>query len=182
MKKYLLVFAILFTVSLLCYAVDHHRWPIKTQPGQKTKPRTLNLSDVITLPDPPGVTMNDKRYEEKRIPAFTNPKNVKEGDLVKVEGYMHLVAFEGNDDEYHIQISGSKTSGDDCLIVEVPDPKNVDDAALKAKYEKVRSFIREKILHPDAKIIAGKFEQEMPKTELSDQEVEEIVEYLQTLK
>jgi len=44
------------------------------------------------------------------------------------------------------------------------------------------AFIREKILHPDAKIIAGKFEQEMPKTELSDQEVEEIVEYLQTLK
>jgi cytochrome c oxidase subunit 2 len=44
------------------------------------------------------------------------------------------------------------------------------------------AFIREKILHPDAKVIAGKFEQEMPKTELSDHEVEEIVEYLQTLK
>jgi cytochrome c oxidase subunit 2 len=44
------------------------------------------------------------------------------------------------------------------------------------------AFIREKILHPDAKVIAGKFEQEMPKTELSDHEAEEIVEYLQTLK
>jgi cytochrome c1 len=44
------------------------------------------------------------------------------------------------------------------------------------------AFIREKIVHPDAKVIAGKFEQEMPKTDLSDQEVEEIVEYLQTLK
>ena len=44
------------------------------------------------------------------------------------------------------------------------------------------AFIREKIRHPDAKVIAGKFEQEMPKTELSDEEVEEIVEYLQTLK
>jgi len=44
------------------------------------------------------------------------------------------------------------------------------------------AFIREKILHPDAKIIAGKFEQEMPKTELSDHEGEEIVEYSQTLK
>jgi len=44
------------------------------------------------------------------------------------------------------------------------------------------AFIREKILHPDAKVIAGKFEQEMPKTDLSDHEVEEIVEYLQTLK
>jgi cytochrome c oxidase subunit 2 len=44
------------------------------------------------------------------------------------------------------------------------------------------AFIREKILHPEAKVIAGKFEQEMPKTDLSDQEIEEIVEYLQTLK
>jgi cytochrome c oxidase subunit 2 len=44
------------------------------------------------------------------------------------------------------------------------------------------AFIREKILHPEARIIAGKFEQEMPKTDLSDEEIEEIIEYLQTLK
>ncbi len=44
------------------------------------------------------------------------------------------------------------------------------------------AFIREKILHPEAQIIAGKFEQEMPKTELSDKEIEEIIEYMQTLK
>ena len=44
------------------------------------------------------------------------------------------------------------------------------------------AFIREKILQPEAKVIAGKFEQEMPKTDLNDHEIEEIVEYLQTLK
>jgi cytochrome c oxidase subunit 2 len=44
------------------------------------------------------------------------------------------------------------------------------------------AFIREKILHPEAKVVAGKFEQEMPKTDLSDQETEEIIEYLQTLR
>jgi cytochrome c oxidase subunit 2 len=44
------------------------------------------------------------------------------------------------------------------------------------------SFIRDKILHPDAKILAGRFEQEMPKTDLTDEEVEEIVEYIRTLK
>jgi cytochrome c oxidase subunit 2 len=43
-------------------------------------------------------------------------------------------------------------------------------------------FIREKILHPEAKIVAGTFEQEMPKTDLTDEEIEEIVEYIQTLK
>jgi cytochrome c oxidase subunit 2 len=44
------------------------------------------------------------------------------------------------------------------------------------------AFIREKILNPNAKIVAGTFEQEMPKTELTDEEIEKIVEYMQTLK
>jgi cytochrome c oxidase subunit 2 len=44
------------------------------------------------------------------------------------------------------------------------------------------AFIREKILHPEAKIIAGTYEQEMPKTELTDQEIDQIIDYLKTLK
>lgn len=44
------------------------------------------------------------------------------------------------------------------------------------------AFVREKILRPEAKVVAGRFEQEMPKTDLSDEEIEEIIEYLQTLK
>jgi cytochrome c oxidase subunit 2 len=44
------------------------------------------------------------------------------------------------------------------------------------------AFIREKILHPEAKIVAGTYEQEMPKTELTDQEIDQVVDYLKTLK
>ena len=44
------------------------------------------------------------------------------------------------------------------------------------------AFIREKILHPEAKIVAGTYEQEMPKTELTDQEIDQIIDYLKTLK
>ncbi len=44
------------------------------------------------------------------------------------------------------------------------------------------AFIREKLLHPDAKVVAGTFEQEMPKTDLTDEEIEEVIEYIQTLK
>lgn len=44
------------------------------------------------------------------------------------------------------------------------------------------SFIRDKILHPDSKIVAGQFEQEMPKTDLTGEEIEEVIEYIQTLK
>jgi cytochrome c oxidase subunit 2 len=44
------------------------------------------------------------------------------------------------------------------------------------------AFIREKILHPEAKRVAGEFEQEMPRTDLSSEEIKEIVEYIETLK
>ena len=44
------------------------------------------------------------------------------------------------------------------------------------------AFIREKILNPNAKILAGTYEQEMPKTDLTPEEIEEIIEYIQTLK
>ncbi|HEY5991556.1 MAG TPA: c-type cytochrome, partial [Candidatus Udaeobacter sp.] len=44
------------------------------------------------------------------------------------------------------------------------------------------AFIREKILNPNVKILAGRFEQEMPKTDLTPEEIEEIIEYMQTLK
>lgn len=146
MKKYLLIIAVFFTLSLIGLAVDHHRWPIKTIPSKRSNPRHLELDDIIKLSDPPGVQFNDSRYEKKLIPIFSNSLKVKEGDLVRVEGYFQLVALEKDDDEYHIQISGKRTSGDNCLIVEVPDPKNVEDESLKKKYEKVRTFIREKIL------------------------------------
>jgi hypothetical protein len=155
MKKFLLFFAALLVVSLIGWSVDHHRWLIKTTPHKKTGPHTVALNDLINMPDPPGVTMNDSRYETALIPSFTNPLDLKEGDLVKTEGYMHLVALETNDGEYHIQISGSKTSGDNCFIVEVADPENTDDAALKTKYEKVRAFIRDKILHGNSPATGG---------------------------
>ena len=44
------------------------------------------------------------------------------------------------------------------------------------------AFIREKILNPNVKVLAGTYEQEMPKTDLTPEEIEEIIEYIQTLK
>jgi cytochrome c oxidase subunit 2 len=43
------------------------------------------------------------------------------------------------------------------------------------------AYLRESIVKPDAKIVQG-FDDLMTKTELTDEEVEEIVEYLETLK
>src|ERR1044072_6189373 len=108
MKRPILLLLLLLIISFVAFSVDHHRWQIKTTPANLGKVRKLELNDLITLADPPGIKMNEKQFEKKLIPAFSNPKNLKEGDLVQVRGYMHLVALEDNDDEYHVQISGSK--------------------------------------------------------------------------
>jgi hypothetical protein len=145
-KKLLLSHTLLLALTLLSYSTDHHRWSIKCKPHKTTGAHSYKLGDIIKMPNPAELRMNDARYEKELIPAFSNALHLKEGDLIKVTGYMHLVALEANDDEYHVQLSTSETSGDNCFIVEVPDPKNVDDAGLKAQYTKVRSFIRNKIL------------------------------------
>jgi cytochrome c oxidase subunit 2 len=44
------------------------------------------------------------------------------------------------------------------------------------------AFIRAKILNPRAKVVAGEFEQEMPKPDLTNEEIEEVIEYIHTLK
>jgi cytochrome c oxidase subunit 2 len=44
------------------------------------------------------------------------------------------------------------------------------------------AFIREKILNPNAKVLAGTYEQEMPKTDLTPEEIGQIIDYLKTLQ
>ena len=146
MKKILIPLLLLAAGLFISAAVHHHRWSIKTKPHTLEHPRNISLADLIDMTDPPDVSMNDKRYEETLIPHFENKNKLNEGDLVTTNGYIHLVAYEDNDQEFHIQISESPTNGDNCFIVEVPDPANVDDAKLKQKYEAVRNFIKEKIL------------------------------------
>src|ERR1019366_4211243 len=108
------------------------------------------LTDLLALPDAPGVTHNDKRYDSARIPAKAGDK-FPEGQLVTTTGWLHLVAGE-TDGDYHIQISASATTGDHCMIVEVAstDPKFTLSADLEPKFAAVRDLIKTKML-------AGKF-------------------------
>jgi hypothetical protein len=59
-----------------------------------------------------------------------------------------LVAGE-SDGDYHIQISNSQASGDDCVVVEVPRPEEtfVASAPLREAAATVRAFIRSNLLH-----------------------------------
>ncbi|HEY6951705.1 MAG TPA: hypothetical protein VI758_04820, partial [Bacteroidota bacterium] len=99
------------------------------------------------LPDPPGVKKNDARYQDSFIPSFRNSMGLHEGDIVRVSGWLHLVAYE-TDGDFHVQISDSEASGDHCLIVEVPYPTYVRSVPnLKKLCNSVRKFIKTTILN-----------------------------------
>jgi hypothetical protein len=155
MSRYLLL---LLAGSALCRAACEHpgkeRWAIKsTVPAgvDLKKTRTVKITDVAGLINPPGVTNKDSRFAEDLIPSFTNPLHLKEGDLVTFTGYLFLIATEDNDCEYHIQIASkfpdmSKPMDlDDCVIVEVAMPEDLADPALSAAAEDVRKWVHDKL-------------------------------------
>ncbi len=93
---------------------------------------------------------NDINYPDKGIPVKVSG-NLKEGDIVTTEGYIHLVALEkasGNkrDGDYHIQLTLSPVWGDSCFIVEIP-YSEFAAANIKEQCESVRAFIRDELLN-----------------------------------
>lgn len=121
------------------------RWAIKTMAPTTTTPKAVPLRTLLDLADVAGVHKNDGRFQDVRM---TTPVNgLREGQLISTKGWVHLVAGEA-DGDYHIQISASPTSGDDCLIVEVPEDDRdfTVDARVRSAAEEVRTWFREKIL------------------------------------
>lgn len=149
----------LSSVSAKGFKPGKERWSIKTSlpvNADLANPTFIEFSKIINLEDPSDVTKNDKRYQSKRIPKFQNALNIKEGDIVSTRGWLHLVAAE-SDGDYHIQISGSQNSGDNCLIVEVPTPASpfVTSHEVQSTSSKVREFIRSKLLRGKEPSVRG---------------------------
>src|SRR5437870_2079017 len=144
-----------FPSSILAFQPGKARWPIKTsvpEGADLDHPSRADLGDLIDadkLPDAPGVTKNDARFQDALIPKFDNPLGVTEGNILSTVGWLHLVAAE-DDGDYHIQISPTHDDdhGTDFLIVEVPTPETefVVDTSLHPRLEAVRSLIRERML------------------------------------
>ena len=151
MRAFLFV-SVLLAASCAAWTQGVERWPVKTSVPDGTnfsKAAKVALADLLALPDAAGVTHNDQRYQSARIPAKAGDQ-FPEGMLVTTTGWLYLVGGEG-DGDYHIQISGSASTGDHCLIVEVPNPdaKFGASAELEPKFAGVRDFIK-------AKMLAGK--------------------------
>lgn len=139
-----------------CTSPGKERWAIKSSVpagSDFNHAQALKLVDVVKLENPPGAKNKDARFESSRIPAFSNPLKVREGDFVTLSGYLYLVATEDNDCEYHIQISdqprtttNKPAAGDQCVIVEIGRPDAIPDADLSKRADTVRSYIRTKLL------------------------------------
>ena len=144
-----------FAFGTLAFEPGKARWSIKTSVpdgADLDHPTRVDLGDLIDadkLPEAPGVTNKDARFQDARIPKFDNPLGVAEGDILSTVGWLHLVAAE-DDGDYHIQISPTHEDdqGTDFLIVEVPTPETefVADTSLHPRLEAVRSLIRERML------------------------------------
>jgi hypothetical protein len=138
-----------------CSGPGTERWPVKVSVpvgADLSSPKTVGLNALLALEDPTGVKHNDARFQDARIPAFSNSLSVNEGDILQTTGWLYLVATEP-DCDYHIQISNQPrtttdkpTPEDDCVVVEAPKPDFVENADLKQAVSTLRDFIKTKIL------------------------------------
>jgi hypothetical protein len=116
--------------------------PSGTDPNN---PKLLTFADFISIPEPPGVVKNDPRYDKQRIPAFSNPQGVKEGDVVSVKGYIHVVTLMG-DGDYNIRLTAAPDSSDNYIVSEIPDDDDVADKTLRPMVIAARNFIKSHML------------------------------------
>ncbi|OIR03571.1 hypothetical protein GALL_144300 [mine drainage metagenome] len=146
MTKYLVsACLILALTSAMAQAKDQkpgvERWAIKTTVAKTVpSPTPIDFDKFIGLSDPPSAAHNNPNFQKTRYQG--------EDQIVSVRGYVFLVAGE-SDGDYHIQISNNPTSGDQCIVVEVPkdDPIYVPDQSVREQAGVVRQLIREKLLH-----------------------------------
>jgi len=60
--------------------------------------------------------------------------------MISVEGFLYRARCQ-KDGDYHLEIGVRSTSRTQCLIVEAPDPDEIEDEALKARVAKVRETL-----------------------------------------
>ncbi len=125
------------------------RWSIKTSleaSADASKAKSVKIQDLISFANAPGVAQNDSRYQDARIPAFSNPLKINEGELITTSAWLRLVAAE-DDGDYHIQLTAGQHDATGCLISEVPkdDPAFVKSGAVRQQAAVVRAFIRDRL-------------------------------------
>ena len=103
----------------------------------------------LKVPDHALLVSTKEQAQDK--PMYDAGGGYREGDIVRLSAYVHLVALEAKksestgldeDGDYHIQVTGSYKNGTDNIIVEVPFRDFVSDAALRSKLGPLRKNLR----------------------------------------
>src|SRR5207248_968177 len=88
-----LLFGLIALGACSLSAQGKERWSVKSGVPEKTnfsKPGKVALTDLLALKDADGVTHNDRRFQDSRIPGVDGDK-FPEGRLVTTTGWLHLV-------------------------------------------------------------------------------------------
>lgn len=121
------------------------RWAVKTSlPTKRNRLVALTLAELAALSAPASAEGNKERTT--RYPE-TVEHNLKEGKLVRVRGWLRLIAVDP-DCDYHIQLTPTKTGTTGTVIVEVPNPEASYEksAELRDSASAVREFLKTRIL------------------------------------
>lgn len=131
------------------FAEGEARWPIKTSVpagALDTSPNPVDLDALIGLKNPPltknqTATLQNKRWSGAiRISSGTG--TFHEGDIITVTGFLYRVRCQ-RDGDFHLEIGISNDRENvACLIVEIPDPKQIQDPKLKAQIDTVRQHLQ----------------------------------------
>jgi hypothetical protein len=123
---------------------ERFRWSIKTSVPPDAKLGRPGV--LVPLPEffalVPAAARASGAFEKSLYPKVEGSR-VAEGEIVRTRGFMRVVAGE-EDGDYHIQISETNDTFDNCLIVEVPkaDPDLIKNSpAVIDAARQVRSFL-----------------------------------------
>ena len=155
-RRFVAVVVVLLVLPVLVTArPGQERWSTKTSLDVNARhEKDDHLAEIISLHVP---DVKESEYQDKRIPTSVSGGDLYEGDLVTVVGWMHLVAFESTatgDDDYHMQMTDSQSSGDACVIIEAPNPDYINDKQLAGQSAAIRQFVDERLLwgkHPSSR-------------------------------
>jgi hypothetical protein len=114
-------------------------------------PKTVSLSDLLTLEDPRKRANQASRAASPRAPAGSTASDVQAGDALLLTGWIHRVS-RAPDSTYRLQISPVRKAGSPGLIAVVPPPDQASGSpAVRAQLQAVRAFVTRRLLqeqHP----------------------------------
>jgi hypothetical protein len=128
-----------------CVKPGVSRWTVKTTlPAKPAKPIAVTLAKLTALPVPASAEQDKERAT--RFPDDLG-KDLKEGSLVRVSGWVRLIATDP-DCDYHIQLTPTNSGTVGTVIVEVPSPEASYEASaeLRDSATAVRTFLKTKLL------------------------------------